>query len=106
MASRPKRIVWYSPRARIDLAENYDHTAHHRGTLQAERYYKFLVETAEKAAEGKIACRPLTDFPGTYAVKAQWPKATYSHYIIFERSEDSIYVYRILHSSQEMPKSF
>ena len=106
MASKPKRVVRYSPRARADLAENYEHTAHHRGQAQAERYYDFLIAAAQQAADGEVLSRPLEQFPNLRAVTAKWPTATYAHYIIFQNEDAGIYVLRVLHSSQDTPSYF
>jgi plasmid stabilization system protein ParE len=106
MASKPKRVVRYSPSARADLAENYEHTAQHRGQAQAERYYEFLIATAQMAADGEVSSRSLEQLPNVRSVTAKWPKATYSHYIIFQEEEVGIYVLRVLHSSQDTPGNF
>jgi plasmid stabilization system protein ParE len=106
MASKPKRLVRYSPRARADLAENYEHTTHQRGQAQAERYYDFLIDAAQRAADGELLSRRLEKFPNVRAVTAKWPQATYAHYIVFQEEDAGIYVLRVLHSAQDMPKHF
>jgi plasmid stabilization system protein ParE len=106
MAAKPKCVVRYSPRARVDLAENYEHTAHHRGVAQADRFYDFLIGIAQQAADVEAVSRRLEEFPNVRAVTAKWPNATFSHYIIFQEEDNGIYVFRVLHSSQDTPRRF
>src|SRR5437016_1722456 len=98
-----ERVVEYGWRADIDFVQIYEHTARKWGSSQAERYALLIVETAQWAAEGKIRTREVDGHPTFEAALVKWRKAKFGHLIVFRRTDEGIYVLRIMHEAMDIP---
>lgn len=96
-------MIEYGRFARYDLEDIASWTSQNYGDEQADRYIALLHETIQSISVGQYASRPLADSDLIRVSFVRWPKATYGHNVFYERTEDGIYVYRILHSSIDLP---
>jgi plasmid stabilization system protein ParE len=88
-----------SPEAAQDFVENHDHSTRMWGYDQAESYSDMLESAILGLTEDTFAYRTITGFPNAKCVFVKWPTARHGHNIVFEKSEQKIYILRILHSS-------
>ncbi len=96
-------MIEYGRFARYDLENISSWTSQNYGDDQADRYIAMLLESIQDIASGQYASRPLQDSDSVRVSFVRWPKATYGHNVFHERTVDGIYVYRILHSSSDLP---
>lgn len=103
MADRetPKRVTW-SPQALDDLAKIYRDTTYDWGLKQAERYNDVLHKSAEELASNPQQGRKIETKLHLRAYFTKWPKAKNGHYLIFTKTEEGIYILRVLHSSMDL----
>lgn len=85
--------------AEFDLEEIYYYTSLKWGEEQAERYSKFLKSEIEQAAESPGLDKSIGLRPGICFLICRWPKAKAGHWILYERTTEGVYVYRLLHSA-------
>ncbi|MDH4389541.1 MAG: type II toxin-antitoxin system RelE/ParE family toxin [Fimbriimonas sp.] len=96
-------MIEYGRFARYDLEDIASWTSQNYGDEQADRYIAMLHDSIQDLADGQYASRPLKDSESIRVSYVRWPKATYGHNVFHERTPDGIYIYRILHSSSDLP---
>ena len=89
-----------SPRAREDLSEIWDFTAHHWGMDQADRYIRQIVSVCDGLGSGRLQGR------SAEAVRAGYRKYAVGSHIIFYRLRDAdkAEVIRILHQRMDVER--
>lgn len=102
-SEKSKRVVW-SPKALVDLAENYQYTASYWGIEQAERYADFIAAHAQHAAEnpntGKVI-NGLAEPAEARALFIRWKRARHGHLLVYISTDYGAYVLRLLHTSRD-----
>lgn len=87
--------------ADLDLSGIHTTTTADFGITQADRYIQFLVSEMELIASMPGIGRRIAERPGRQNYIAKWPGAKAGHRIVYEVTEDSIYVVRILHTAMQ-----
>lgn len=89
-----------SPRARRDLSEIWDYTAHRWGEDQADRYVRQITAVCTDLAAGRKAGRSAD------AIRAGYFRCTAGSHVLFYRLGDAqgIEVIRILHQRMDVER--
>ena len=89
-----------SPRAREDLSEIWDYTAHHWGKDQADLYVRNIVAVCADLAAGRRQGR------SAEAIRAGYLKCTAGSHVLFYRFSEKgeIHVIRILHHRMDVDR--
>jgi len=98
------RVARLSPRAEDDRLITYLNTEQRWGSLQADNYDDFLVDTIQQLADNPGVAPLVENLDNIRSRTARWKGARHGHRIFFRETDYGIYVLRILHSAMDWPE--
>lgn len=93
------KSVKYARRANADLEDITDYTARTWGAQQAKKYIREIRSQIEGIASGDLISHPLQ-----FTRDGMFKCRVNRHLIIFEQTDDMIFIVRILHEAMDIPR--
>lgn len=93
------KSVKYARRANADLEDITDYSARTWGAQQAKKYIREIRSQIDGLANGDVIGQTLQ-----VARDGMFKSRVNRHLIIFEQTDDTIFVVRILHEAMDIPR--